>query len=64
MRAAKQLWNRAPGLEREAALRLETELQVPLIGSPNQLEAVQARMMKRPPIFADPKPETAAPEPE
>ena len=57
VQAAKQLWNRAPGLEREAALRLETELQVPLIGSANQLEAVQARFMKRTPEFADPDPE-------
>ncbi|PRP97558.1 putative enoyl-CoA hydratase echA8 [Enhygromyxa salina] len=54
VRAAKQLWNRAPQLGTEAALRLETELQMPLLGSRNQLEAVQARFMKRAPKFEDP----------
>jgi enoyl-CoA hydratase/carnithine racemase len=53
VRAAKQLWERAPRLDEEAALRLETELQLPLLGSPNQLEAVQARFMKRAPNFRD-----------
>jgi enoyl-CoA hydratase/carnithine racemase len=54
MRAAKQLWNRAPELDDAAALKLETELQIPLLGSANQLEAVQARFMKRTPNFQDP----------
>lgn len=54
VRAAKQLWDRAPGLDDEAALRLETQLQMPLLGSRNQLEAVQARFMKRAPVFEDP----------
>ncbi|PRP93642.1 crotonase/enoyl-CoA hydratase family protein [Enhygromyxa salina] len=54
VRAAKQLWDRAPALEDEAALRLETQLQLPLLGSRNQLEAVQARFMKREPKFVDP----------
>ncbi|KIG15640.1 Enoyl-CoA hydratase [Enhygromyxa salina] len=54
VRAAKQLWNHAPGLGDEAALRLETALQLPLLGSRNQLEAVQARFMKREPQFHDP----------
>ena len=54
IRAAKQLWNRAPQLDDAAALRLETELQIPLLGSRNQLEAVQARFMQRPPQFEDP----------
>lgn len=54
IRAAKQLWNRAPQLDDDAALKLETELQVPLLGSKNQLEAVQARFMKRAPKFEDP----------
>lgn len=54
IRAAKQLWNRAPLLDDAAALKLETDLQVPLLGSRNQLEAVQARFMKRPPKFDDP----------
>ena len=55
IRAAKQLWNRAPDLDDEAALRLETELQVGLLGTRNQLEAVQARFMSRKPQFEDPK---------
>ncbi len=54
IRAAKQLWNRAPQLDDAAALKLETELQLPLLGSRNQLEAVQARFMKRAPNFEDP----------
>jgi enoyl-CoA hydratase/carnithine racemase len=55
IRAAKQLWNHAPQLDDAAALLLETELQLPLLGSRNQLEAVQARFMNRPPKFDDPK---------
>lgn len=54
VRAVKQLWNEAPQLDDEAALRLETQLQIPLLGSRNQLEAVQARFMKRAPSFEDP----------
>jgi len=54
IRAGKQLWNRAPGLEPAAALALETELQLPLLGTKNQLEAVQAQFMKRAPKFDDP----------
>jgi enoyl-CoA hydratase/carnithine racemase len=54
IRAAKQLWNRAPLLDDEAGLRLETELQVGLLGTRNQLEAVQARFMNRKPQFEDP----------
>lgn len=55
IRAAKQLWNRAPQLDDDAALSLETELQLPLLGSRNQLEAVQARFMQRKPVFQDPE---------
>ena len=55
IRAAKKLLNEAPGLSRADALKLETELQVPLLGSPNQMEAVQANMTKRDPSFADPE---------
>ena len=54
VRAAKQLWNRAPLLDDEGGLRLETQLQLPLLGSRNQLEAVQARFMRREPAFDDP----------
>lgn len=54
IRAAKRLLNDANDLNRADALKLETELQVPLFGSPNQLEAVQANMAQRPPEFSDP----------
>lgn len=54
IRAAKTLWNQAPQLDDATALALETELQLPLLGSRNQLEAVQARFMKRAPVFRDP----------
>jgi enoyl-CoA hydratase/carnithine racemase len=54
IRAAKALATRAPGLDLAAAFELETRLQLGLLGSPNQLEAVQAVMGKRRPSFADP----------
>ncbi len=55
IRAAKQLWHRAPELDDAAALQLETELQLPLLGGRNQVEAVQAQFMKRAPKFEDPR---------
>ncbi len=54
IRAAKKLTCEAPSLDTAAALLLETELQLPLLGSPNQLEAVQATFAKRTPNFTDP----------
>jgi hypothetical protein len=39
----------------EEAFRFETELQVGLLDSPNQLEARNALFEKRAPKFADPK---------
>ena len=54
IRAAKRLLTEASDLSCADALKLETELQVPLLGSPNQLEAVQANMAKRAPEFVDP----------
>lgn len=54
IRAGKSLWNSAPELDDADALALETELQVPLLGTRNQLEAVQAKFMKRAPVFRDP----------
>ena len=54
IRAAKALYDRAPALGPAEALALETELQLPLLGSKNQLEAVQANMQKRAPVFEDP----------
>ncbi|MGB5813001.1 MAG: crotonase/enoyl-CoA hydratase family protein [Polyangiales bacterium] len=55
IRAGKTLLNEAAELSRADALKLETDLQVTLMGSPNQMEAVQANMMKRDPSFADPE---------
>lgn len=54
IRAGKALLNEAPTMSRADALKLETALQVGLLGSPNQMEAVQANMMKRDPEFKDP----------
>jgi enoyl-CoA hydratase/carnithine racemase len=55
IRANKALLNQAPKLTAAQALALETELQLGLLGSANQLEAVQASMMKREPKFSDPE---------
>ena len=53
VRAAKRLWNQAAiGTHADGLLR-ETELQRPLLGSHNQLEAVRANMQKRAPVFED-----------
>ncbi|HEU4535957.1 MAG TPA: enoyl-CoA hydratase-related protein, partial [Polyangiaceae bacterium] len=54
IRAAKRLCDEAPGLDVAAAFRLETDLQVALLGSPNQAEAVQAALTKRAASFRDP----------
>jgi enoyl-CoA hydratase/carnithine racemase len=53
IRSGKRLLNASVALSLEEGLRLEEQLQVALIGSPNQLEAVQANMTKRAPEFAD-----------
>lgn len=55
IRGAKRLYERAPELDVPAAFALETQLQLGLLGSPNQMEAVQANMMKRAPVFRDPE---------
>lgn len=56
IRAAKQLYDRtwAGELPPAEALLLETELQVRLMGSPNQIAAVTAAMTGEPGAFADP----------
>lgn len=54
IRAGKKLLNEAWQGSVEEGLRLEASLQVSLIGRPNQIEAVQANMEKRPPAFRDP----------
>jgi enoyl-CoA hydratase/carnithine racemase len=53
VRAAKKLFESAwPAAGREG-LELETELQIPLIGSPNQMAAVMAGVNKEPAKFTD-----------
>src|SRR3954470_23609638 len=54
VRAAKRLYDTTWNAPVEEGLLLETELQVGLIGSPNQLAAVQAGMAKQPAEFTDP----------
>lgn len=43
----EEVWTMAPG----AGLRREAEIQAPIIGAPNQIEAVMANMQKRAPQF-------------
>jgi enoyl-CoA hydratase/carnithine racemase len=54
VRAAKRLFEDGWSEPAERTLALEAELQLGLVGSPNQLEAVSAALGKRPPEFADP----------
>ncbi|MBI2526074.1 MAG: crotonase/enoyl-CoA hydratase family protein [Candidatus Rokubacteria bacterium] len=54
VRAAKRLLDRAGLVTVEEGLRLEESLQLSLIRSPNQIEAVRANIEKRPPRFVDP----------
>ena len=54
IRAGKQLLDRCGNLSVADGLRLEEQLQRNLIGSANQMEAVQANMQKRAPEFRDP----------
>lgn len=53
IRAAKQLFEVAPRLSVREAFELESALQVALLGSPNQIEAVMAKMQKRAASFRD-----------
>ena len=53
IRAAKTLLNEAPGLDMQAGLWRETELQLPILGSANQMAAVQAAFAKQTPVFED-----------
>jgi enoyl-CoA hydratase/carnithine racemase len=55
IRAGKRLLNESGLTTVEEGLRMEESLQRSLIGSANQLEAVQANMAKRKPAFADPQ---------
>ncbi|MCC6873588.1 MAG: crotonase/enoyl-CoA hydratase family protein [Sandaracinaceae bacterium] len=53
IRAGKRLWNETPALSVRDAFVLETELQLKLLGSPNQMEAVMANLERREPKFRD-----------
>ena len=53
IRAAKQLARGAVGLDAKESFLLETRLQLGLLQTPNQMEAVMAVMQKRDPQFAD-----------
>src|SRR4051812_12174441 len=55
VRAAKRLYEETWPQAAEHALQLETDLQVGLMGSPNQLEAVRAGFAKEPADFTDPQ---------
>lgn len=54
IRAAKRLLNEASVVSHDEGLRLEAHAQARLVGSANQLEAVQANLERRPPAFRDP----------
>jgi enoyl-CoA hydratase/carnithine racemase len=54
IRRAKRLANEVPKLSAADGLALEAKLQGELIGTPNQLAAVQATLSKQPAEFADP----------
>jgi enoyl-CoA hydratase/carnithine racemase len=56
VRAAKQLYDTTWHGPADESLVLETELQVSLIGSQNQMAAVVAGMAKQPAEFTDPDP--------
>ena len=59
IRAAKKLLDTVGRLSDAESLKLEETLQLSLMGSPNQAEAVKANFEKRTPLFADPA--TASP---
>ena len=54
MRAAKRLFDESWSARAEDSLGLEAELQASLIGSPNQLAAVRAGLLRQPGEFVDP----------
>lgn len=55
IRFGKQLYETAWHADPSTGLKLEEKLQLALIGSPNQTEAVKANFEKRDPKFADPE---------
>jgi enoyl-CoA hydratase/carnithine racemase len=54
IRAAKKLLNEVWHGDSARGLSMESELEVTLIGTPNQMEAVSANFEKRTPTFRDP----------
>lgn len=54
VRAAKKLFEATWPTAGQAGLELETELQMPLLGSANQMAAVMAGLSKEPAVFEDP----------
>ena len=54
VRAAKKLINEVWHGDSARGLMMESELMMTLMGSPNQLEAVNANFAKRPPEYKDP----------
>ena len=54
IRAGKKLVGELQLRDVRAAFELETELQLRLLGSPNQMEAAMAKMQKRVAVFQDP----------
>lgn len=54
VRASKQLLETVWHADERTGLELESSLQIALIGSDNQVEAVKANFEKRPPNFNDP----------
>ena len=53
VRASKRLFNLAADGDAATVLRAESDEQIALMRSPNQVEAVRANMEKRAPVFAD-----------
>ena len=54
VRGMKRLFDEAWTRPAEETLRLEADIQLGLLGTPNQLEAVRAGMIKEPAQFTDP----------
>ncbi|MCK5797626.1 MAG: crotonase/enoyl-CoA hydratase family protein, partial [Deltaproteobacteria bacterium] len=54
IRSAKRLLNEAPELGLREAFLLESELQIALLGTAEQMEAAMAHLQKRPATFSDP----------
>ena len=55
IRRGKRLLNEAVWAHAEESLALEESLQRELLGSPNQIAAVQAALAKQPAEFTDPE---------